>query len=77
MSTHKIRVRRQPFSGYARDNMRLEILPGVYQVTQDDSDLIFHGADQRNGGDITVRLGDYKELSNFPDVGPHKQIEVL
>lgn len=77
MNTFKIKVRRGPFSGLARDKFRLEILPGEYNVTRNDHMLIFHGADTRNGGDLSVDLKDYPELGNFPNVNPHQQIEVL
>jgi len=55
-------------SGKAADGARLNILPGQYQVREEGPDLVFEGADNRNGGGIVVDVRDYPEIGDFPDV---------
>jgi len=78
MATFSVRVKRGPFSGMAADGARLNILPGQYQVREDGPDLVFEGADTRNGGAIVVDLRDYLEIGDSPDsIQSDAQIELL
>lgn len=77
MAIFNVRVKRGPFSGKAADGARLNILPGQYQVREDGPDLVFEGADTRNGGNILVDMRDYPEVGDFPDaIQPNTQIEL-
>lgn len=78
MSIFRVRVKHGPFSGKASDGTRLNILPGLYQVRADRPDLVFEGADTRNGGSLIVDMRDYPEIGEFPDaIQPHTQIELV
>ncbi len=75
---YNIRVRRGPLSGTTADGARLNIVAGIYEVDHVGDTLVFKHADQRNGGDIGVNLGDYVELAGFPDDIPDgQQIEIV
>lgn len=77
MPTYKIKVRRSPLSGLNSKGQRLNIVSGIYEVEHENIHLIFKNADNINGGNITVLITDYPELGEFPDVGPHNQIEIM
>ncbi|MCI1003281.1 hypothetical protein [Herbaspirillum sp. C7C8] len=77
MSFFYVRVKRGPFSGKAADGVRLNILPGEYEVIEDGPDLVFLGADTRNGGNV-VDMRDYPEIGDFPEaLGQHSQIVLV
>jgi len=78
MATLHVRVKRGPFSGMASDGARLNILPGQYLVREDGLNLVFEGADGRNGGNIVVDMRDYPEIGEFPEaIQPNTQIELI
>jgi hypothetical protein len=76
---YKVRVKDSALlCGHARDRVRLNILPGTYDVEKTgDDDLVFHCADTRDTGDLVVRKGEYLELDDLPNIGQNPYIEII
>ena len=78
VAVFRVRVKHeQVLAGQAADGARLNVLSGIYFVEPGQAVLFFRGADKRDGGDLTVKRGDYTFLWDFPAMQQDAPLEVL